>query len=561
MENDSGENVRFFRIPAVDTRESKPTQELQRKRRGLWFSLINRSDINKDASYIRVCGKHFHQGKPAALHETNHPDWAPSLALGYDTRTFSGVDKYQRLKKREQKKRELETASALLVLKQHETSNCAAFTEIVPHPEGEVAGYEFTAQDSSTEQNDTSQLCEPPDILEAVTAYKLPSQDSGVDQSDRSQLGEPPDIQEAATAYQLSSRDSGQQSGTSQLGETSSDRSAGTDISMQDISNLQAENNRLNDKVYKLRLDISKYTFDEDTFRRNEGMVSFYTGLPNFSLLLAVFNLVTTSVPHTPCNSLTKFQEMTLALMRLRLNAPLQDLAYRFRISQPTVTRVLYRWINAMYVRLGGLIKWPSSDCLRKTMPMSFRTAFGVKVAVILDCFEVLIDRPSSLVTRALTWSHYKHHNTVKYLIGISPQGVVTFVSKGWGGRTSDKEVTEHCGILDNLLPGDSVLADKGFTIVDSVGMCRAKLEIPAFTRGKAQLSPWEVENTRRLANVRIHVERVIGLVRTKYAILKSTVPIEMVTTREGDKVPMLDKVVVACCALSNLCNSVVPFD
>ena len=58
----------------------------------------------------------------------------------------------------------------------------------------------------------------------------------------------------------------------------------------------------------------------------------------------------------------------------------------------------------------------------------------------------------------------------------------------------SDKYLTEHCGILDKLLPGDIVLADRGFDISDSIGMQQAKLNIPAFTKGKTQLSALEVE-------------------------------------------------------------------
>lgn len=96
-------------------------------------------------------------------------------------------------------------------------------------------------------------------------------------------------------------------------------------------------------------------------------------------------------------------------------------------------------------------------------------------------------------------------------------RGAVTFISEGWGGRTSDKRLTESCGILNNLVPGDTVLADRGFTIGDAVGIHSAKLEMPAFTRGKSQLSAWDVQKTRKLANVRIHVERVIGLLRGRY--------------------------------------------
>ena len=41
-------------------------------------------------------------------------------------------------------------------------------------------------------------------------------------------------------------------------------------------------------------------------------------------------------------------------------------------------------------------------------------------------------------------WSNYKHKNTVKILLGITPQGVIAFVSESWGGHTSDKYLTEE---------------------------------------------------------------------------------------------------------------------
>ena len=116
---------------------------------------------------------------------------------------------------------------------------------------------------------------------------------------------------------------------------------------------------------------------------------------------------------------------------------------------------------------------------------------------------------PSNLEARTATWSNYKHKNMVKILLGIAPQGVITFVSDTWGGRVSDKFLTEHCGLLSKLLPGDIVLADRGFDIAESVGVRQAHLHIPAFTRGKDQLTALEVEQTRHIANIRVHVERV----------------------------------------------------
>ena len=57
----------------------------------------------------------------------------------------------------------------------------------------------------------------------------------------------------------------------------------------------------------------------------------------------------------------------------------------------------------------------------------------------------------------------------------------------------------------------DVILADRGFDIADSVGVMQGRLHIPAFINGKNQLSALDVHETRKIANVRIHVERVIG--------------------------------------------------
>ena len=294
---------------------------------------------------------------------------------------------------------------------------------------------------------------------------------------------------------------------------------------------------------------------------QKEDTVRFYTGLPNFQILKAVFDHVVQSQLISMSQKLTPFQEFMLVMVKLRLNCASQDLAYRFRISTTTVSRILLKWLTIMDIRLKSLIFWPDRDALQKTMPDCFQASFGKKVAVVIDCFEIFCERPSNLKARASTWSSYKHHNTVKVLIGITPQGMVSFVSETWGGRVSDKYLTEHCGILDKLLPGDIVLADRGFDIADSVGTVHARLHIPAFTKGKNQLTASEVEETRTIANVRIHVERVIGNVRQKFPILQSTLPIHFIVKRVGEDFPLIDRIVRICCALNNVCDSVVPFD
>ena len=81
-----------------------------------------------------------------------------------------------------------------------------------------------------------------------------------------------------------------------------------------------------------------------------------------------------------------------------------------------------------------------------------------------------------------------------------------------------------------------------------------------SFYKGKEAVGPHYVEETRNIANVRIHVERVIGNVRKKYSILSATQPIDFVIS-ENNAETTLDKIVHIACALSNMCDSVVQFD
>ena len=105
------------------------------------------------------------------------------------------------------------------------------------------------------------------------------------------------------------------------------------------------------------------------------------------------------------------------------------------------------------------------------------------------------------------------------------------------------------------------MLADREFDVADSLALQGATLDIPAFTRGRDQLSPDDVEATRKLANVRIHVEQIIGAVRQQYQILSATgvLPREL-SARKCNGNIVLDSVVKVCCALNNVCEGIVPF-
>lgn len=330
-----------------------------------------------------------------------------------------------------------------------------------------------------------------------------------------------------------------------------------TDVTMED---LEKQSETL--KLYKVKIDnlshrLNNVLLTYESLENDNQKCLYYTGL-NFSLLKIVFNKLKDFIPVWTVSALEPFQQFLLTLIKLRLNPQFKYLAYQFGISQSTCSAYFNSVISVMYQRFKNLITWPDREALATNIPSCFREVFHNKTTIIIDCFEVFIQKPASLVTQQQCWSNYKHHNTVKFLIGITPHGTISYISKSFGGRTSDKQIVERSGFLEKIEPQDVVLADRGFLIRDFLAVLQAKLVVPAFTKGKQQLVPFEIEETRKIAHVRIHVERIIGLIKNKFNIFRGPLPITMLT-HTSDDVNIMDKTVVVVCALINLCPPIIP--
>ncbi|XP_019626645.1 PREDICTED: uncharacterized protein LOC109471736 [Branchiostoma belcheri] len=234
--------------------------------------------------------------------------------------------------------------------------------------------------------------------------------------------------------------------------------------------------------------------------------------------------------------------ELLMVLMRNRLGLLNEDVADRFGISPSVCSNLYNTWVPFLSRELKPLIIWPSKDVVRANLPAPFKAYPNVRC--IIDCTEIFIETPKNLDSQAVTWSDYKKHNTLKFLIGITPNGAVSFLSECWGGRASDRHITLESGFLDKVEPHDNIMADRGFNIQEDLLFRQASLTIPPGARGKSQMSRGDVERTKRIANVRIHVERAIQRVKT-FRILKNELPISMI--------PHADELVTICAAICNL--------
>ncbi|KAI8494615.1 hypothetical protein Bbelb_278410 [Branchiostoma belcheri] len=132
-----------------------------------------------------------------------------------------------------------------------------------------------------------------------------------------------------------------------------------------------------------------------------------------------------------------------MTLIKLRLGLLNEDLADRFGVSTSTCSRVLTTTLKFLSSELKCLICKPAEEVQKANLPRRFQSQPYQNVRHIIDC-TVFIETPKNLEVKAQTWSNYKHHQTVKCLVSITPTGHFNFVSEAWGGRASDKQLT-HC--------------------------------------------------------------------------------------------------------------------
>jgi len=81
-------------------------------------------------------------------------------------------------------------------------------------------------------------------------------------------------------------------------------------------------------------------------------------------------------------------------------------------------------------------------------MPHAVRRKY-LNLRCMLDCSETFIERPRDLKLQSATWSDYKHHNTLKYPVAVTPDGLISFIPQAWDGRATERYITQQSGILD----------------------------------------------------------------------------------------------------------------
>ncbi|XP_037515634.1 uncharacterized protein LOC119392748 [Rhipicephalus sanguineus] len=237
-------------------------------------------------------------------------------------------------------------------------------------------------------------------------------------------------------------------------------------------------------------------------------------------------------------------QKLVIFLMKLKLGISFASLGALFGLHRTGVSRIFFSVLSNLLTAMKECIPEPSLSAVQASMPACFKLHYP-RCRYIIDCTEIRTEEPPTVEQKRALFSHYKGCYTLKFLIGILPNGVVTFLSDAYGGRTSDTRITLESGFLDRIEPGDIVLADKGFPGIKApTEGQKGILVLPPFSKGNVQFTHEELLETYNVAQVRIHVERVIQRVKM-FNVLNTRIPVDLIP-RMGDIMRM-------CCILANL--------
>ena len=249
-------------------------------------------------------------------------------------------------------------------------------------------------------------------------------------------------------------------------------------------------------------------------------------------------------------------EQLFVTLVRLRRGFNLLTLAYMYGVSESYIRNIFTTWIMFLFCHFKDHknLMFPARQDFRKFVPKIFKRFRNIRCSV--DCTEFFCEMSRDYGKQGNTYSSYKHHCTMKRLIAVNPNGAACFVSDLYEGSIDDVSIFEQCGILSHINPGDSLLADKGFTVQDLLLPKQATIYIPPFLGKRDSFTKEEIIQTKRIAKARIHVERFNERLKT-FRLIDRTIPQTL-----G---PIASQLVYAACCLVNfqdcLCKQFFTFN
>ncbi len=289
-----------------------------------------------------------------------------------------------------------------------------------------------------------------------------------------------------------------------------------------------------------LESELRRFRLAEETILQDPARCLLFTGLKN-NICKSVFNAVKSELPHVSGSYVKQWESFILTLYKLKMNHSFEFIGDQFQLDQKILMTLFYHCIDAIYHKYRGNISWPHRTNNILGQPEVLKHLFNEKFTMIVQSIVISIEVPeNSLRTK---------FQQRKFLIGISTNNYINFVSDGFPASTGNLDLLYKSGFLDHLEQGDIILGSAKFfedTTEDA-------MQTAIYQKvGPKEISLFEtagVETSKVKLVLDLTVQKIIRSVKTKYKILNKDQSLVLRDT----SIRTVDKLVKVCCSLQNL--------
>lgn len=283
---------------------------------------------------------------------------------------------------------------------------------------------------------------------------------------------------------------------------------------------------------------------------KNDRALNAWTGIPTLAKLNSIiscveiiYNRLHYSLPQSASmRQLSIEQKVTLCFVKLKTNLSFECISSFFEVSPNSCCRAFTSVIPLIREALQCVVYFPSVKEIRSNLPSCLRTD---TIRGVLECIEVNIRIRKCTNCRSSSYSGYKQSDTTKFLICITPGGLISYVSNGYSGNSTDKFIFNNENLINQFDSGDTIIVNKGFLIEEETKAKGIKIIRPtSFQSNQMQLNEADVITNTKIAVVRVHVERAIEKM-TMFAMLSGSV--------DYNVLPCVDDIVYIIASTVNL--------
>lgn len=213
-------------------------------------------------------------------------------------------------------------------------------------------------------------------------------------------------------------------------------------------------------------IQVTSGGFDVDFFDtlKTDSDLNTFTEIANFKLFDKLIKIVEAGYPIYNSETRNLRNKILIVFMKLKHNVSYAILKAFFKYPSISQCRkIIFGTITKFHFCLRDAVYFPCKEKIYKNIPLCFVEFSDVKV--VLDCTEIHIQRPKELCCQQVTYFRYKSDFTIKFMTGVIPGGMISFVSKAYGGKISDDAIFEQLKILDLSEERDAIMVDKGFRV------------------------------------------------------------------------------------------------